>query len=396
MTARPPGALLAEEDVLELEIEKLVSGGEGMARFRGVPIFVPRSAPGDRLRARLVERRPQYGRAEIVEILVPGPDRRDAPCPLFDQCGGCQLQHIADERQSRLKAAAAREALERLGGVELPAEVPLLVGEPWAYRSRAQFRIQAAAPAPPVVGYFARRSHRLVPVGECPILVPELNELLRRLPGQLPPEPPQRLDVAAGSDGGVTCAPVVELLPRGAVTTEIAPFRLRHDARTFFQAHRGLLSSLVETAVGEWQGETAADLFCGVGLFSLPLSQRYERVVGVDGDRIAARYARNNARANGVKNLTVETAALASWAARMPAGLSRVLVDPPRAGLPVALRSALRRRPPRRLTYVSCHDATLARDLSELDEAYDLDALVFLDLFPQTSHLEIVVQLRAA
>jgi 23S rRNA (uracil1939-C5)-methyltransferase len=165
------------------------------------------------------------------------------------------------------------------------------------------------------------------------------------------------------------------------------------DARVFFQGHRGLLASLVERVVGEWEGEEAFDLYCGVGLFTVALARRYRRVLGVEGDAVAARQARRNARRNRAAQVTVATRALESWAHELPPEAARVVVDPPRAGLGPRLRRALRERPPRRLTYVSCHPATLARDLRELDAAFAVEGLTALDLFPQTGHMETVAQL---
>jgi 23S rRNA (uracil1939-C5)-methyltransferase len=172
-------------------------------------------------------------------------------------------------------------------------------------------------------------------------------------------------------------------------------FTYAYDARCFFQAHRGLLPRLIATAVGEWKGETAYDLFCGVGLFTLPLARRYARVVGVEGDRVAARYARNNARRHRLGGVEVAATAVEGWVADLPAGADRVLVDPPRTGLPAAVRRALLDRRPARLTYVSCDPATLARDLAILRRAYAIESVTFLDLFPQTGHLETVVQMAA-
>ncbi|MCI0548365.1 MAG: class I SAM-dependent RNA methyltransferase, partial [Candidatus Rokubacteria bacterium] len=137
------------------------------------------------------------------------------------------------------------------------------------------------------------------------------------------------------------------------------------------------------------------DLFAGVGLFSLPLARRYGRVVAVEGDRIAARYARRNARRNGAGNLEVEGRAVESWIGALPAGADRVVADPPRPGLGAAVLAALQERPPRRLTCVSCHPAALARDLRILGVAHRLERLSLLDLFPQTGHLEVVAQLAA-
>jgi len=394
---RPAGARLTEVDELELEIEKLVAGGDGLARFEGIPIFVPRSAPGDRLRVRLTERKPSYGRAEVLEILEPGEGRREPPCPYFERCGGCDLQHLDDARQLRLKVEAVRENLLRLGGVEVPPEVVVIPGSPWGYRLRAQLHV-GETDRGTEIGYFARGSHDLVPVSSCPILMPELEEQLPVLPRRLRGTHHRRLDLAAGDDGW-TSSPSIAGLPHGEVAVRVGDFTYRYDARCFFQIHRELLPRLVEETLGPEEPEAAEseafDLFAGVGLFSLPLCRRYRRVVAVEGDRVAGRFARKNAQENGVDNLTVESQAVESWIERLPERPARVVVDPPRVGISPVVRKAILDRRPRRLTYVSCDSATLARDLSMLRTAYRITRLALLDVFPQTGHIEVVVQLLA-
>jgi 23S rRNA (uracil1939-C5)-methyltransferase len=384
---------LSELDELEVQVEKLVTGGDGLARFEGIPIFVARAAPGDRARVRLVERRPDYARAEIVELLVPGPGRRVPPCPHFADCGGCDLQHLEDGLQVRYKAESVVETLQRVGGVPTPPKVEVIAGAMWGYRLRTQLHSGRDAAGNTVIGYFARGTQSLVPVRVCPIRVPELERLLPELPARLGDTPPPRLDLLAGLDGALSAAPVAGDLPHGEVELRVAGASFHLDARCFFQAHRELVVRLVESAVGDWQGERAVDLYAGVGLFSLTLAQRYRAVTAVEGDGVSARYARTNARRNKMPHVEVVAQAVESWVAALPPDLDRVLVDPPRAGLPPAVRRALLRARPRRLTYVSCHAATLARDLRELLAAYRLEALALVDLFPQSGHMEVVAQL---
>lgn len=382
-----------------MEVTKLVTGGEGLARYEGVPIFVPCSAPGDRLRVRLVDRRVDYGRAEIVEVLSGGPGRREPPCPYFERCGGCDLQHLDESAQLRYKVEAVRETLKRLGGIEAPGEVFVVPGKPWGYRMRTQLQVGENERGR-AVGYFARRSHELVAVDRCPVLVEELERRLPHLPRALRESTIRRLDVAVGQGEDWSVAPVVEGLPQGELSAEVAGFTYAFDARCFFQGHRQLLPKLVDFAIGSEaeEGGLAVDLYAGVGLFTLPLARRAERVVAVEGDRVAARYARTNARRNKLTNVEVEAVAVDGWLrgkGNRDLRPARVIVDPPRNGLSASVHSWLYKARPPRLTYVSCHSATLARDLGQLKGFYRLKSLALIDMFPQTGHMELVAQLEA-
>jgi len=389
----PAGLALTSVDEIELDIEKLVAGGDGLGRWQGIPLFVPRSAPGDRVRVRISERRASFGRAEIVEILSPGTGRRPPPCVHFADCGGCDLQHLDERTQLRAKCAAALETLRRLSRQPLPAPREIVAGEPFGYRLRTQVHLETT-PSGIAVGYHARGSRRLVPISACPVLAPELEAAVLGLAGALEPPVPSRVDLALGDGGEVAAAPPLAALQGRELVRRIGEFDYRYDARCFFQGHVGLLPRFVELVVGAAEGELAYDLYGGVGLFALPLARRYRRVVMVEGDRVATRYARKNIEAARAGGVEVETRAVESWIARgLHFGADRVVVDPPREGLPPAVRRLLLARPPRRLTYVSCHPAALARDLAELATGFAIESLVFVDLFPQTGHLETIVQL---
>lgn len=393
--APPPGLRLAEVEELDLRVEKLVAGGDGIARYEGIPIFVARSAPGDLVRARITERRPDYGRAEIVEVLEPGAARRPDPYPELSPTGICDLQHIQDDIQPLLKAGAVRETLERLGGVTLtPENTELIAGAPWGYRLRTQVHTEIDPVAGGVrVGYYARGSKDLIPVSRCPILVPELEAMLQVLPKHLlGPDAPTRIDLAYGDDG-ITVSPTIPGLPHGEVSLQVGDLSYFYDARSFFQGHRGLLPRLVDRVVGDWEGELAYDLYGGVGLFTLPLARRYRKVVTVEGDSVSSRFARMNARRAKLANVEVVARVVETWIHALPEGADRVVVDPPRGGLSPKVPRALLDRRPKRLTYVSCHPATLARDLRLLTRAYRIESVALVDLFPQTGHMEAIVQM---
>ena len=390
----PPGARLIGVDEITVRVEKLVAGGEGMARYEGIPIFVLRSAPGDLVRARIVERKPDYGRAEIEEILEPGPARRPDPVPELSRSGVCDLQHLEDRAQFQLKAEAVRETLERIGRVTLPANTEMVMGAPWGYRLRTQLHTEVDPATGGVkVGYHARGSNDVIPITRCPLLVPELEALLQELPQHLTADSPKRIDLAAGDDGAVSVAPVIEGLPHGEITTRVGEFTYAYDARVFFQGHRDLLPRLVEIVVGPWTGGTAVDLYSGVGLFSFPLSRHYGKVIAVEADQIGSRYARLNVRRNKAANVEIVNQVVESWIRELPVGVDRVVADPPRGGLSREVLKVLLDRKPERITYVSCHPAALARDLRKLQDLYEIEKITLIDLFPQTGHMETVVQL---
>ena len=383
---------LKKIDELDVVVEKLIAGGDGLARWEGIPIFIPRSAPGDHLRVRLTERRTDYGRAEILEILVSGPGRRTPPCPHFGRCGGCDLQHLEDDLQIELKAAAVRETLSRLGGVDADVPVEVVPGQSWAYRQRVQIHTQGED-EDLRIGFRSRRGSEVVAVQSCPVMVPELEGQLPDLPGLLPPNPPRRLDLLAGDGGRLSTAPKTDSLPHGEVEISVGDFRYELDARCFFQNHRQLLPVLLDHVIGPWTGDQAIDLFAGVGFFSLPLGQRYQRIVAVEGDRVAGRYLQRNARRRRLGHLQYVHFAVDSWISQLPKRSDRVVVDPPRTGLSRKVCAFLCARKPRRLSYVSCHPAALARDLKTLTKVFRIEKISLLDLFPQTGHMEVVVQL---
>jgi 23S rRNA (uracil1939-C5)-methyltransferase len=244
-----------------------------------------------------------------------------------------------------------------------------------------------------LVGYFERGSHTLVPIRVCPILLPELEATVIGLGEVLGVDAPRRLDLAIGDDSVVTAAPPIESLPGGTVKRRVGEWTFEHDARAFFQAHAGLIGDLQREVCGRARGELAVDLYAGVGLFALPLARRYARVIAVESDRVAARFAARNARANDCGNVEIAPVSAESWVRSMPKSIDRVVVDPPRTGLPRPLRRALSATRVKHLTYASCHPATLARDLRDLASEYSIVRLTLLDMFPQTGHIEMVVDL---
>ncbi len=391
----------------EVTVEKLVYGGDGLARLEGRVVFAPFVLPGERIRALAEQEKPGMVRARTLAVLSPAADRVAAPCPYFARCGGCHYQHAPYEYQLRAKAAILAEELRRLGKIEPPGEIGIVSADPFGYRNRAQLHIEDRR-----LGYREARSHKLCAIEECPVASPKLNEVIRALNAMVrdPRWPPfvrsreiftaerqvqlnvLERDRPVGRRFFDWCAERIPGLVTGALDYED---RFRVSAGSFFQVNRFLLDRLVETATGGAEGETALDLYAGVGLFSLALARRFCEVTAVDSNAAAARDLQFNAERAAAGNVRVERRTSADFLEELERAPDFALLDPPRAGLGQAVVRRLAELRPPCLTIVACDPATLARDLAGLSAAgFRLGQMTMVDLFPQTFHLETVARLH--
>lgn len=370
---------------LEVTIEKLVNGGEGLARLpadargRREVIFVPFTLPGERVR---VER--EGRRVRLIEILEPSPERIAPGCEYFGRCGGCQLQHISAAQQLALKRSILLETLQRTGGVVWEGAVQEHAAEPWGYRNRVRLQAQPGVGT----GYYEAGSHRVLPVTHCPIASAAINQEIAEL-AAAPVSERAEIELAADNrDGGLhEDAPL-------AFTVAGRSYRVSPGA--FFQVNRYLAEAMVAVVTAGEQGEAALDLFSGVGLFAVPLTETFARVEAVEANPVAAKDLRHNLAAARTAAVTVAAMpALTYLRERSGTAVDLLVADPPRAGLGPELTAAIIALAPARLHLVSCDPATLGRDLRQLLAAdYDIGEMHLLDLFPQTAHIETVVKLR--
>jgi 23S rRNA (uracil1939-C5)-methyltransferase len=390
----------------EVTIERLLPGGLGLAHADNRTILVALSAPGDLLRVRSERERGQTLFASIVELLQPGPDRIEPPCPYFGRCGGCDFQQLNYEAQLAAKAEIIRDCLRRIARVEPPAQIPV---EPspaaWRYRSRARWQFD---PVRLHLGYYERGTHRVCDVVECPVAAPPVQARLSALRSEMSdgllPEEFAEFEAVAGDGDAVSLDPPVRPDDEREQERTVLGELYRFDASCFFQINHELLGPLVSAGLGDATGEAALDLYCGVGLFTLPLARRFSRVVGVEGNSAAARYARRNLSAAGLGHARIETSGVADWFTRHSfadaddaARFDFVLLDPPRSGAEPETVAGLLALRPRRISYVSCDPATLARDLRALIAGgYHINSVRAFDMFPQTHHVETVVHLALA
>lgn len=388
-----PGYALG--DRVDGQIERIVPGGRGLLRGpRGV-VFVEQAAPGDRLLVEIVDIRSGAPRGSILEVLAPGPGRIDAACPWYGRCGGCDFQHLAYDAQLEAKRQLVRDALTRIGGIDDLPEIETF-SAPRPFGSRARIELHADQEQH-LVGLFERQSRRIVPIDQCMVSVPEIDSALQTIRRSLRPYPASIQLI--GGQGDVRSSPPFLPIAGGSFWLRIDEFDYLVDPGAFFQSSLDLLPKLIERVLESCpDGDALAwDLFCGAGLFSLPLARRFQRVSGVDDDARSIRNASLGAHRNGTENAIFIAADACQWIAGRKQRALRpdlIVVDPPRSGLERRLSEQLITRSAKRLTYVSCDPATLARDLKLLLRAqYRIGDVAIFDLFPQTHHVETVVRL---
>jgi 23S rRNA (uracil1939-C5)-methyltransferase len=450
--------------LLDLKIEKLVYGGEGLGHHNGSTVFVPFVLPEERVEAQPVEQKKKFVRAHLEKILEASAARIAPRCPYFAECGGCDYQHIPYKAQLGFKSEILRETLRRVGRVEWAGPIAVHRSPEWGYRNRAQWKTRqlhesnrrgtalavpknadhSGVSTPEVassqrlgIGYFRANSTTLCAVDECAILAPSLLNAFQAICEALAQDsfPRELREIEAftseGAEGGDAkllltfsfagfpsrakeLAEIIRsLLPQAESillfdparermelfgpgyiepTVGAAQFRVGHFS--FFQVNRFLTEELVRTvAQVESGGRLALDLFAGVGLFSLPLAETFQRVIAVESNPAAARDLKTNARAT--PSVDVRDADVERFLEKFKETPDLIVLDPPRAGMPRQALDRLLRIAPERITYVSCEPPTLARDLAAMVAAkYEITELHLFDLFPQTFHMEAVTRLR--
>jgi 23S rRNA (uracil1939-C5)-methyltransferase len=407
MVGRFEGVIFILSD-FEITVEKLVYGGEGLGRLEGRAVLAPFVLPGERARVRSLDEKAGLVRAGLLEVLAAAPERVVPECPYFMRCGGCHYQHAPYGMQLALKRDILEDQLRRIGKIAPPAEIGVVAGEPWGYRNRVQLHIANGA-----LGYREAQSNKLCPIEKCPIASPAINgaiavlrEMLRdpRWPRFVrgielfTNETEMQLNVLE-TDRPVArrffdwCAERILGLVSGALDYHAAGHVWRVSYGSFFQVNRFLIEGLVDTALDGAEGQTALDLYAGVGLFSLALAQRFASVTAVESGARAAADLRCNAERAGLA-LRVEQTDAEVWLEQLETAPDFVLMDPPRAGIGKRMVERLAQLRPPRLVVVSCDPATLARDLAGLASVgYRIERLTLVDLFPQTYHLETVAWL---
>ncbi len=366
---------------LTVTIHDIAFGGEGVGRVNDFVLFVPFVLVGEEVEVEVTEVKKRFGRARLLSVLKSSPHRVVPPCQYFGDCGGCQYQHIDYTTQLQLKHKQIADLFERVGGFAQAVVAPVVpCPRPYGYRNRIMIRSQWDKFKQGLNIGFIRADNRLVvDIDECKIAEPALNEQIQHVRANPPPK------------GGIK------------VVLRVAPENWDVPRDSFFQNNFFLLPQLVETVrerIQESGARFLIDAYCGVGFFSIELAEVVERFVGVEVDIPAVKAARLNAAArqrwNGEFIIGRTEELLPELLTRFDAAATAVVLDPPRTGCPPESLELLRQVRPSQIIYVSCHPATLARDLNILcgEGVFELRKVVPLDMFPQTQHVECVADLR--
>ena len=404
-TRRPPRKFIPEpfsyHQEIELDISDINNLGNGVGRIGSWVVVVPLALAGERVRARVYANRKNYSEADLMEVLRASPERKNPECPLFGKCGGCQYQHLSYEGQLAWKRKQVSDLMKRIGGVDFPVEPTRPSPKQFGYRSNLTPHFGRPRPGENMPIGFVERGRAgggIVDVPSCPIASDAIN-------AALPAARKALWDRSSSLKRGGTL--LLRDTPNGVCTDnnavveeKIGDFRYEFRAGEFFQNNPYALPELIKYAVSEAEGNRyLVDAYCGVGVFAIAASDKFEKVAGVEISENAVSHAKANLLLNKVSNCEF----IAASAEKIFDGISRkfsggetsVIIDPPRSGCSMDFLSQLAEFAPSRLVYVSCGPDTQARDVAWLvSNGYALKKLQPFDLFPQTRHVENVATLE--
>lgn len=430
------------EEPLMGKIERVAHDGRGLLFQEGRAIFVEGALLGEEVRFKLFKLRRDYGEGYAVEVLKPHPERVEPPCSAYPVCGGCALQHLDPKAQIELKGELLKDQLRRIGKLEPPPFFPPITGPVWGYRRKARLGVRFVKKHGRVfVGFRQKRSPRIADLKTCLVLHPKVGEHIADLAVKIDRlsirEKLPQVEVAVGDHRAALVFRVLDpltdedlkqlcrfgqdfdfdiyLQPGGPESVSPiypeTPDRLYYELpfaiKLYFEPldftqvnaeiNRKLISRVLEL-LDPQPGETVLDLFCGIGNFTLPLARKARHVVGVEGSPAAVIRAQENAKANRLENVEFHVTDLTQDLSPFPwvnCRYDKVLLDPARKGA-LEVMAWLPKWQPKRVVYVSCNPATLARDLGVLvhEHGYRLLGVGVIDMFPHTAHVESVALLE--
>lgn len=446
---------LKKNDIYEAEMVDYTTEGSGVCRINGVAVFVPAAAVGDRARVRILKTAGSYAFGRIEELTVPSQNRVCPDCDISVKCGGCTFRHISYGSELQFKQKRVYDALTRIGGVD-GSLIGSIIGadRPDHYRNKAQLPVTLDGDGRVRVGFFAQRSHRVIPLDECRLQNESFNDaiavfldwasqsgvkpydekshtgilrhlylryasrtnelmvcvvanakelrkeklLVSMLRERLPQLKTVVLNTNTERTNVITGSLCRTLYGEGFITDELCGLRFRISPLSFYQVNRDQAERLYTKAAefADLKGdETLLDLYCGTGTIGLSMASRAKSLIGVEIVPQAIEDAKKNARENGITNaefICADAAAAAYQLDRRGVRPDCIILDPPRKGCDSSLIRTVAGMSPKRVVYVSCDPATLARDVKLFSElGYNMEKAVPVDMFPRTVHVETVV-----
>ncbi|MBE3036237.1 MAG: 23S rRNA (uracil(1939)-C(5))-methyltransferase RlmD [Candidatus Atribacteria bacterium] len=447
---------------LEEDHEFMVNGyshqGEGIGRVNNFTVFVPGAILGERIRVKITEVKKNFARGQLEEIILSSPDRVEPRCPVYNFCGGCQLQHIVYEKQLEIKKVIVENALNRIGNQNIKVLPTIGMKDPWRYRNKGYFQVNQEK-GRIRLGFYKAGSYDFVPASGCVLFSLQMNRLVSYLEDQLSL---QKVTVYNSKTGGGNLRNVLirESRSRGEImivffTKEdnlgfdqnilndlartfpqvvsvyqninrnpkavlpgkdfrllkgksdledaLGSFKFKISPQSFFQVNAAQAEILNEKVLeyanlsGE---ETVIDSYCGTATISIYVAKQAEKVYGIEVEKSAARDAKINCELNGISNLKLFTGKAEEWLykwRRSGEEVHLIIVDPPRRGCSSKVLKGIIKIKPKKVIYISCHPATLARDLKYLtkDDDYKLKKVLPIDMFPQTGHIECIASIKS-
>ncbi len=412
-----------------VQIEKLVQGGAGLGRIGSRVVFVPYTIPGEQVAVKIDQEKGDYTEGVVEEVLRASPHRRIPPCPVFGACGGCQLQHLPEGLQLEYKLSALTETLHRIGRINPDVMLPPVAApDAFNYRSRVQLKVENGK-----IGFYRNKSHLMVPIDHCPLLIPSLNQALSLLGKEAPLSAIDGIEIQGDEEGGLLIIFVGRNIPyeEGARFYESAGKKLtlhglivytrrfrysfgrdylvytqsgktaRIRDQSFSQTNSAMNRRLTETVIA-WIAPTPDDhileVYGGAGNFTLALAGHVQWITAIEANPIAYEDARTNMERAGCKNVSFVRASadtgIKEILLRQEKRYHKALLNPPREGVTRTSLMMLSKLSLEKVFYISCNPATFARDVRVLlDAGYRLTRLQSFDMFPQTGHIELLSEL---
>lgn len=410
---------------MHCKIQGITHKGEGVARINGKATFIPFSIPGEEIKIKIIEDKARFSRAQITEVLTPSPDRVDAPCPYYYECGGCSYQHVNYQRQLTLKQQVVEETLQRIGQTKVDVQPVIGMDNPWHYRNKVTWHV-GERKGEKRLGYYLSGSRNHLPIQECLLLAPAITELSQFLNCYLTItgiELGKQLIIRQASldeklmlilEGPVDKAELIKLVKgypdlesvfvyenneltcvygSSYLNHQIGDYKYQVSPLAFFQVNNEQtkkLYDLVKQALGD-DDKAILDAYCGTGSIAIYIANHHQKVVGLEIYPESIEDAKRNAMLNDIYNTEFYQGACEKVIQNLAGNFDAIILDPPRAGCHKDLLEKIAEKGIEKIIYVSCNPATLARDIKILSGlSYKVKWVQPVDMFPQTYHVELV------